>query len=417
MGSASYADIEEILQRAESRDTCAHLCTRLNQAKLSSRDQLGLLQQAFRASKHDYFHLLVSWEETADLKKIFDLLKCLFNEESYKRDSDSDERIEYLRIAERVLLVTDELLELSTEDDYFVDAQDQTFLHLVAQHGTPEMADVLMEKIRQFGEGTVLHMLQHIGENLITPLGIALRENRDEMAKFLIQEENKIIEKRRKLGEKSDPTLFKRVDNVSDAAAKGNLSHLRMLLENHDWETLLSEETLNGVARNGMLNTWEFIVEWNPNLSKSHKILLTAIKTRHREIMRRILQSHPALLKNNLEATRLAASDAKSLADKAEKAAKVEVQGNRKLAHGIQEAKAGMERVELASKGQGKKIFRERDASDQKKMPTIEERRRDTKSDPGRIRDLLLEYMVRQLTPREVQSCWPRARGMSQAWY
>lgn len=419
-----YAEINALLRQPETGGSLDELSEKLCNNPLSASDQLELLLllQALGDDNDGYFEGLLRQGNSDDASEIFNLLVHLFQQERAKVRSHANtpgtaDQSKYCLVAQRVVrLVSDVVMELAEDED----VKRPNVLHLVAQHGTPRIAGVIIEAVRTLDEDAVGEMLRQPDTNAKTPLGIALYHDNDAMAAFLVDQEGHVISKESETGQLHDPDLFKRRDHVVCVVEKGNLKYLKMLLANHERESLLTIATLEVAVRSGNVNIWKFIVNWNSDLSKDHGLLFAAIRARRPEIVRLILEAHPTLLENldkAKEAACLAVDMAEKKKDEKEFRAPKKAQANgdvkTKLALNFEEKQRGDKK---SSNDSSKAKVNEGMPSNFKERATVPtERKRESKSKlnlSGEIKDILLEHMVRHLPPRQVQCCWPRPKGI-----
>lgn len=417
-----YAEINALLQQQETDESLDELSEKLYNNPLSASDQLELLLQALGDDKDGYFECLLRQGKPDDASEIFNVLVHLFQQERAKVRTHANppyaaEQNPYCLVAQRVVrLVFDVVTQLAEDDE----VKRPNILHLVAQHGTPRIAGVVIEAVRMLDEAAVGEMLRQPDTNTKTPLGIALYHDNDAMVAFLVDQEGNVILIESETGQLHDPDLFKRSDHVACVVEKGNLKYLEKLLENHERESLLTVATLEVAVRSGRVSIWKFIVNWKPELSRNHGLLFTAIIARRPEIVRLILEAHPTLLKHldkTKEAARLVVDMAEKQKDEKEFRVPQNAQANKdvktKLALNFKVKQRGDKE---SSNDSSKAKVNEGMSSTFKKrttVPTARKRESKLKSKlSGEIKDILLEHMVRQLLPRQVQYCWPRPKGI-----
>jgi len=233
----------------------------------------------------------------------------------------------------------------------FKDQEKQNILHLAVREGTEYIVQQILSLIPHIHSQDKLEdLLREKSQKVETPMKVAIYNNDDSLVRILAKYDDGV-------------DLSYRVLNVAE---DGKLELLEVLLEDRkDWDRLLNINVLTGVARTGHENVWEYITKKKPGLANNAVLLKVAIENHHLGIVKYLLKYHPGLL-ISLEA-------GESVAEIAVDCAKKEV-----------------------GKPKPRKISNEKGG---------------TINPAERIRNLILDKMMRTLSPYQIKIFWPKTNG------
>ncbi|KUJ11640.1 uncharacterized protein LY89DRAFT_228881 [Mollisia scopiformis] len=369
--------IEDILAQDEDENAVDEIEELLMNTDWTAESQLHILSKV-DTSKERFFRTVTLWgkDEEKGLKTAFELLIKLFSKEkelwkqwdmrkSRQADEDSAAMTPSVIdspnciIAQQILAILPEVMEKTYEEH-----NGDNILHAVCRHGVKSIAELVLSFVQQYDVEQFDSMLEAPNSSNETPLRVAI---------YVSGQDVSLVEL---LAKHSDG---RRQTHLLKAVEDGKLNHLKILLDtSEEGDKLLSLEVLKGAARSGHTDVWDFITTKKPNLAKDAGLLRTAIEYRTLEIVLRLLDSHPEILRK-LDDVKKAAKLAVDLAEK---------------------------EIEIPTPKPGKKLKA-------KKALEEEQKQRHQREVSRSIRNLLLERMLRELSPKDVKGCWPRAQGQA----
>lgn len=418
MATQALHQIESIFSGDESNDTVAELRHRLAQADKEPRFQLQLLSN-IPVSKPRFFRSILQWrgETEPESGDIDSGIESLENDDFGEDDFDDQEDLEHGDMADDDLALAFDVLveffkkekaqlskiekaarinatidqEESDSRSYAIvhdflkrwpsvfdrgELDSDNLLHALCRYGTEILARAVIDAIEGHSSEILEEKLQnHNSKNGETPLKTALYVGNAKMIELLAcyDDANRPI-------------------HVLNAVTAGKLEQLKVLLRSYDGnEEILGDGVFLGAAKAGHVDVWEFLTAERPEAANNVRLLQTAIKHHKMGIIHHLLRAHVKVLENLDDATDTAAMAEEGVEDTCKRLREAE-------------KKLKTEEDSIAAGGGDRRTRRKLN-----KGLEAAQKEHDVAS---KIRNILLESLVRILKPRDVKFCWPSDPGM-----